>query len=207
MYLFKDAKSAFPSQQRIAVMSGLHVKSVRRHLNAATKKGWLRCQENKRRGKVGIWYEYFPTIPKRLISRRDTMSHRTDSRRDTVSNRGDNLFPSTGHPVPIDGTPCPPNQALNQDLNHANKQSEGPSGRNVVNDVFRGKTSIEWKEAAALAMEIGFRNPNPGERAKNYLRAARHHRDHPPPVDLDNVKKLRRKVSIVAGEMRLEVIR
>jgi hypothetical protein len=203
MYLFKGSRSAFPSQRRIALMTGLHVKSVRRHLEAAKKKGWLKRRENKRRGKAGIWYEYFPTIPKRLNSRRDTMSHRENSRGEILSSRGDTVSTTMGNLVPHEGTPCPPNQVLNQALNHVLNKSES---RNVVNDVFRGRPGVEWKEAIALARQIGFRDPDPNEKSKAYMAAARSWRDNPPVVDEENVKKLRRKVAMINGEMRLVTV-
>jgi hypothetical protein len=133
MHLFKDSKSVFPSQQRIAEMTGLEVKSVRRHLETATKAGWLRRRQNKRRGKMGIWYEYFPAIPTRLkatLSRSDTMSGRENPRHDIESNGHDMVSTTTGHGVPDDRTPCRPNQVLNQVPNQALSKSEAERFKN-----------------------------------------------------------------------------
>jgi hypothetical protein len=210
MHLYKGSKSAFPSQERIAELSGLSSKSVRRHLEAATERGWLKRQKNQRRGKVGIWYQYFPTIPKRLrkhISRMDTVSHRENERPDSVSHRPDNLSLTTGQNNGLDRTPCPPNQGLNQvlkqGLNHG--ESAEPT-RSVVNDIWRNRTGIVGAEAAALAHDTGFRDPLKGERAKDYMHLAKLHRDYPKVENVEAVKKLRRKVSMVNGEMRTVVV-
>jgi DNA-binding transcriptional MocR family regulator len=153
MHLFKESRSVFPSQRRIAQMTGLEVKSVRRHLEAAKKAGWLKRRENKRRGKVGIWYEYFPAIPARhksKISRSDTMSGRDNSRHDILSDRPDIVSSSTGHPVPHDATPCRPNQVLNQDPNQALNKSE----RNDLQNRGGNRKSSDEKLDAGTARPV-----------------------------------------------------
>jgi hypothetical protein len=41
-----------------------------------------------------------------------------------------------------------------------------------------------WAEANALAQEIGFRNPHPGETASSYMHDVKWERDKPPPLEL-----------------------
>lgn len=198
-HLYGDSKSTFPGQKRIAEYSGLSTKSVGRHLEAATKKGWLRRHKNKRRGKIGIWYEYFPTIPKRLrerISRGDILSHREKERPDILSPRLDTVSLTTGKIVPVDGTPCPTNQGLNQ----ASKQVLNPDGdRNVVNDVPR--LGIEWAEALGAAKDIGFRQPGRTESAKSYMAAIKQTLNQPACPEVKQL--IRRKAAEVDGVLKI----
>jgi DNA-binding MarR family transcriptional regulator len=196
MHLYKDSKSAFPSQERIAEFSGLSSKSVRRHLEAATKKGWLKRQKNQRRGKVGIWYQYFPTIPRRLrkhIPRMDTVSHREQDRPDILSHRPDTVSLTSGQNRPIDRTPCPPNQGLNQDF----KQVLNPEPTKATGIVVNDFPGVEWAEAIAAGKALGIRPPLKSDTPKKYLALVNRYRDRKPPKEITDI------IAPAAARMRM----
>lgn len=190
MHLFKDTKSIFPSQKRIAEMTGLEVKAVGRHLEHAVKSGWLKRRENKRRGKVGVWHQYIPTIPARLKRQKllnDNLSRSENPLHDNLNAQCDITALSIRHSVPVDPTGCRTNQVLNQAPNQVLSKSEAPES--FDNDVSEktepaapirpGRNPI-LDEAESLARETGFpRDRGHLESPQHYLDAVRAYRDRP----------------------------
>lgn len=66
IYMNEHGEKCFPSQQTIAARTGLSERSVRNHLQAAEKLGWLKIYLRPRKGQSWFSHEYMPTIPRAL---------------------------------------------------------------------------------------------------------------------------------------------
>ena len=91
LHMNQEGGNAFPSQETIAKRSGLSVRSVRRHLDAAAKADWLRISQKARPGKSWFVHEYLAVIPDKLKELYASKPWEEDSewrRADKLSARG-----------------------------------------------------------------------------------------------------------------------
>lgn len=65
MYMDRDGSSCYPSMRTLAARTGLGERTVRNHLHAAARDGWIDIHRRRGRGERSGWisYEYVPTIP------------------------------------------------------------------------------------------------------------------------------------------------
>jgi transposase len=62
-------ENAWPSQEAIAQRCSLSARSVRTHLDAAERGGWVKRYERRRPGKAWFLHGYLPTIPESLADK------------------------------------------------------------------------------------------------------------------------------------------
>ena len=59
----QDGTSAFPSEQTLAMNTGLSLRSVKTHLARAAKTGWIERRYQRYPGKALWHYRYLPRFP------------------------------------------------------------------------------------------------------------------------------------------------